>query len=303
MFFFLLPLTVFFGYIEYRLSQLPNSYKQKKQLFEQNAASTEVLVLGSSQALYGIDPGYFSHKGFNLANVSQTIYYDKRLTLSNLDKMKKLKLVILPIAEFSLYRQLQNDKIENWRDYFYYRFWHIRYKTLPVFTSKNYSYIALYTRDQAVKYLRSNFKQGAENAMEQNGYEKNDSAGHLFHISDSLGADRAAYHKSTYNKAEEAYVINDIDDLAAELSKRGIKLIFISLPVYRTYYDHCDRTDFEHCKGIIGNIAAKYSLKYYDYFTDNRFNIDDFADNDHLSFVGAAKLSKIIDSEIIRTNL
>src|SRR4051812_22574772 len=92
LFLFLLPLATGMFIVEYKLSSFQNSYNLKRTYFERQLDSVEVINVGSSQALYGINPAFFSYKTFNLANVSQTLFYDKRLVLSNLKKLPKLKL-------------------------------------------------------------------------------------------------------------------------------------------------------------------------------------------------------------------
>ncbi|HEY6161140.1 MAG TPA: hypothetical protein VI112_07950, partial [Bacteroidia bacterium] len=62
-FLFMTPILCWIGFVEYRLGEVRNSYNQKREFFERNLANTEVLVLGSSQALYGIDPDRFSIPG------------------------------------------------------------------------------------------------------------------------------------------------------------------------------------------------------------------------------------------------
>ena len=144
LFVFVLPLAIVYLFTENRLSKVANSYNQKMSLAEKKAKEVEVMVLGASTALYGIDPTYFSHIGFNLANVSQSIYYDKRLAIKYINKMPNLKLIIIPVSYFSFYLQIHDSK-EEWRDYFYYHFCGIEYKDLPIFDIKRYSYIDLYS--------------------------------------------------------------------------------------------------------------------------------------------------------------
>ena len=75
---FALPFLVFASYLEYRLAGVPTSYSQKRYYLESQKNEIEVLSLGSSHGM-GINPAYFSVKGYNLSNVSQDIYYDVSL--------------------------------------------------------------------------------------------------------------------------------------------------------------------------------------------------------------------------------
>lgn len=89
-----MPLVAVFLYIEIGLSKIPNGYNQKRKYFNKHCSTTEILFVGSSHELYGLNPEYFSYKGFNLPYAAQTQIYDRDLILLNLDKMKSLKLVI-----------------------------------------------------------------------------------------------------------------------------------------------------------------------------------------------------------------
>jgi len=130
--------------MEYGLGKIENSYTLKKEQLESKLDLIEVLVLGSSQAARGIDPFCFTMKGYNVANISQSLYYDTRITLTYLDKMPKLKYVIINISYFSLGYQLK-DCSELWRDYFYSQCWNIDYYELEKFDIKRYSKFFLYT--------------------------------------------------------------------------------------------------------------------------------------------------------------
>ena len=125
-FLFLFPLVFLFGYIEYNLrtQHFVSSYATKKYYFEQQLDSVETLVLGSSQTFNGVNPSCFTSKIFNLANVSQTLYYDKKLTLQYLPKLKKLNTVIISIGYCSFFYQM-SDIAENWREGFYDAYFNI----------------------------------------------------------------------------------------------------------------------------------------------------------------------------------
>ncbi len=112
------PLVLCLLLFEIGLSRVDNSYTFKKRLLHDQAHSIQVLVLGSSHAYYGINPDYFSLKGFNLANVSQPLRYDYALLERYAPKCPDLKVVIMAISDFSLGFRLA-DSGEYWRDSFY----------------------------------------------------------------------------------------------------------------------------------------------------------------------------------------
>src|SRR4051812_14907456 len=88
---FIVPWVIAWRVLEHKLSQIPNSYSKKRSYLEKQTDSIQVLLLGTSHTYHGVNPDYFSCYGFNLADYLQTIYYDKRLTLKNIDKMPRLQ--------------------------------------------------------------------------------------------------------------------------------------------------------------------------------------------------------------------
>lgn len=297
--YFLLPLVIFFSYMEYSLGRINNSYTYKKECLEKQMKSIEVLVLGSSQATYGINPDYFSLKGFNLSNISQTLFYDTQLTLSHVDKMPKLKYVVITLSYFSLGTQM-HDGIESWRDYYYSQFWDISYPELDQVDIKRYSKLFLYTPQMSLKYLENGFQTNLVDGFKSNGFVGLTSANPNTRISDSLGRKRAEFHTQSYKVKRFNENVRDLERLISQLQKRNITPIIITPPVLPTYYRHIDSTIVKKNSQAVAYITGKHHCRYFSYFTDSRFALPDFYDNDHLNSSGAEKFSKILTREIFK---
>ena len=111
----------------------------------------ETLILGSSQSLNAVNPSFLSKKAYNLANTSQSLYYDIALTEKYLDKMPKLKTVCVGIAYFSFFGEME-DTDEEWRTYYYRYFWDISCPHTEKLDARKYSLIALYGNFTALKF-------------------------------------------------------------------------------------------------------------------------------------------------------
>ena len=295
------PLLLFLFYLEYNLNKIPNSYNYKRECLETQLDSIEVLVLGSSQATYGINPEYFCLKGFNLSNVSQPLYYDTKLTLKYVDKMPKLKYVIINISYFSFGFQLI-DGGEQWRDYFYSQFWDIKYPELNLYDLKQYSKIFLYTPKFAISYFQKGFHENLAYGYKQNGYLVIDTTNNSLNISDSLGHRRVMLHDRSYRENRFKENQNYLELLVRELKKRNINTIIITPPVLSSYYKYVNNAKYKKNINVINSICTKYKCNYYNFFTDSRFIKRDFRDNDHLNFIGATKFSKILNNEVLKCN-
>jgi len=296
---FLLPLVLFFGIVELKLARLPNTYSQKKADFEKQLNDIQIIVLGPSHALHGIDPAYFSHKGYNLANASQTIFYDKEITLRYLDKLPALRLVIIPISYNSLYTQLQDSK-ESFRCWFYSKYWGIEYTGMSLLDLHRYSNIALYTPEKTLEFINKGFNVDLLEGLSPNGFLRYDTADCLKNISFLSGAKRVELYRRMMKEEHYTENVALLTELVSTLRKRNIQVCLITTPVFKTFAKYCEPGIFESNLAAIRDLCREHGCGYFNYFNDKRFTVTDFYDNDHLNFIGAARLSKVLDSEVVR---
>ena len=296
---YLFSLGIVFLLMEYRIGKVPNTYSYKRQCLEQQLDSIQVLVLGSSRSLYGIDPAYFTLHGFNLGNVSQSIYYDTHLTLKYLDQMPKLKYVLINLSYTSLGASL-GDGIEAWREYYYAQFWDITSPDLKQWDIKRYSKTYLYPINLLPELLVKGSKAGLINGMNRNGYSILDTTKNYMSISDSLGKERVVFNEKNYKAYHQAENIANLEGMLAALRKRNVQPVFIYPPALSTFYKYVSPTIEQENERMLRSICDKYNAGFYNYFRDSRFVERDFNDNDHLNFLGAAKFSKIINDEILK---
>jgi hypothetical protein len=289
---------VFICYFEYQLKAKPfvSSYAAKKYFLEQQLDSVEVIILGSSQTFNGVNPACFAKKTFNLANVSQTLYYDKRLALKYLPKLPKLNTVVINIGYFSFFYQLYDIK-ENWRDYYYNQHFGIKYYELNQFLLANYSAFSVYQPMHSAKLALNNFEDETTKEILPNGYQPKyiQEA-----INDSLGKERVDVHNTENYKNRRKEIEKDLEDFVKQLSEKNIQVVFLTTPVFSTYSKFCDKKVIEANNQFINLLCRKYNYNYLNFFEDKRFNKDDFFDNDHLKNNGAIKLSKIIKDTLIK---
>ena len=295
LFLFLLPLIIIFGYLEYELRTLPfvSSYATKKYFLEKQLDTIETLVLGSSQTFNGINPAFFLTNTFNLANVSQTIYYDKRLTLQYLPKLTKLKTVIINIAYFSFFYQMF-DIVEKWRDYYYLQHFGITYHQLKAFSLNNYSMFSVYEPKHALKLALNHYKDEKVKEILPNGYQPKYTQEI---INDSTCLQRIKLlNAENFGRRKE--IETDLDDFVKQLISKKINVVFLTTPVFTSYSKFCNRNIIDTNTNFINSLCSRYNCKYLNFFEDKRFTKEDFFDNDHLKNNGANKLSKMISDTL-----
>ncbi|MBS1773188.1 MAG: hypothetical protein JST82_10015 [Bacteroidetes bacterium] len=297
---FLAPLVACGIYMEVKLSQLPNTYSKKKTDFEKKMQDVNVLVLGTSHALHDINPQYFSYNGFNLANASQTLYYDKELVFRYIDSMPKLKVVMLTMNYYSFFAKL-SETHEAFRCFFYSTYWNIDEPGLPRWDMKRYSKIALYTPETSLGFAFKGFKVDLTQNLNALGYLAYDTVNNLKNISYKEGAKRVELYRRMMK--DEHLIENKtyLSDLVTTLRRRGVLVYIINTPVYKTFTRFCDPAVLEGNSATIKYICRIANCKYLDYSNDPRFDISDFYDNDHLNDRGATKFSLILDNEILKT--
>jgi hypothetical protein len=294
--FFFLPIIIVLGYLEVQLRShhFSSSYAAKKYFLEQQLYSVETLVLGSSESFNGIDPTYFSSKTFNLANVSQTLFYDKALTLNYVAQMPKLKNVIINISYFSFFYQLHDIK-EKWRDDYYKLYFDIDFPENKNFTINKYSYVAVYQLKHSIELAFNKFKDSSAIHILPNGYmpKWNQEL-----INNSTGLARVTIHHNEIFEDRRKEIEKSLEDFVQQLKRNNINIIFITTPVFKTYSKFCNPKIIEQNVEFIHHLSSTYQCKYLNYFTDSSFIKDDFFDNDHLNNSGAKKLSIKLNEEL-----
>jgi hypothetical protein len=297
LFVFLIPVIAVIALWEYGLSQIQNSYSLKRMQLETQAPKIEVLVLGPSHALRGVNPEYFSMKGYNAANIEQSLFYDTRITLKYLDKLSALKVVLIDISYTSLWHEVINAE-ESFRDYFYADYWGIRYPAIKWYDIHIYSKILLYGNTKAWQYALKGFNVNLVNGYSDNGWATKD--GEESPINDSAGYAFMRDHKKNFKEENLGHNIQYLNDLLKELKSRKIQAVFYSPPFTASSYKYMDANRLKTIDSVLHDLCTTYNCKWYDYHKDPRFFDSDFKNLGHLNQDGSTKFSKIINEEILK---
>lgn len=285
------------AYIEYNLSYVVNSYNKQRTHLERQLDSIEILVLGDSHASIGINPDSFVRKGFNLSNVGQDFYYDAQLMYKYLDRLKKLKTVIISVSDFSFWYRL-SDSPENFRVSLYNWFWDIPPES-PKFDWGQHSKILLYSPRASLQYTLQGFHVDLVPNRTASGWEPPTSEGYWRFVTNEMGENRSALRRSQVHKHNFEPNLATLTALVKNLDKRKIQMVFVIPPTHQTYYTYSNKEWHDETAVVITRLANQYHSKWFDYFKDDRFVTEDFYDPDHLNRLGAQKFSEILDRDII----
>jgi hypothetical protein len=294
-FLLLLPFGVILAIVEVRLRQIPNSYAATKSELDRKQAEIEILVTGASHAMSGVAPQVLDRPAFNIANGSQSLHYDTELVMKYAGSMPKLNLVIFAISYHSLEYKLSNS-IERWRAGFYKQVYGIPGEDGDGgFQLTDYSYIALYTPKEAFRQVLGSLG-GIEVNASADAIVKN-TAGE--EVSEDFGRHRVKLHEAQMRPIDIADNVAALERACLFLKQRGVAVVFITIPVHRTYYQRIDQANYQRMQETIKRVTEKYQVPYFNYLYDDRFNDDDFVNSDHLNDNGAYEFTRILNQDVV----
>jgi hypothetical protein len=294
----LLPAVIFGITLELLARDIPTSYSAKDHNLSKKKEKIEVLVLGSSHANFGINPEYFGREAFNISNTSQGLYQDYKVLLKYLPQCKKLKMVIVPISYFTLQSELAMSP-EAWRCSYYSVYMGVQANPSSTkFDLKNYS--ALFLWDGPLGVIKGIRKTNKLDINEY-GYQSPPKSKTIVEelINDKTGKERVGFHDKIMKKEIIESNVSVLNEIAKDLSMRNIKMVIVTPPVYKTYYENILQENYDLMTSTIDVIAEKHQIKIFNYFKDKRFEMNDFMDNDHLNEDGARKFSYILKNEVV----
>ena len=292
---FALLICIALALLEYYVrSQSINTYKYKNELILSRGNEAQVLILGNSHTYYGVNPALFPIKAFNLANVSQTLFYDNLLLRHYIQYLPDLRYVVIPISTNSLFEGLEASKADEIAPY-YKMYMGIDY--FSDFSHYNFEFANLSIFSDKIRNL----------LMKKNTLE-----------CDSLGmaldyplASKIEHWELFYSATVANHTPKDVSQMDFNIKNlksitdlcrvRGIKVFFITTPAWRSYYDNIKASQLTTTHSVMNTLTDSENVYYFDYLKDARFTYDDFHDVDHLDRRGADKFTKILIYDMVRT--
>ncbi len=297
---FLIALAPVVAFVEHGSNQVITSYSKKRQALEARAPELEVVITGPSGALHGVDPSRFQANALNLADVSQSIYYDTAIVQSHLSQLKKLRLLILVVGLFSFEMSL-GESPEYWRQFLYLHNWQIPLEVDGHSLDPRRRFASLLYPPWERVHAALGESPDLVPEIDQNGFavlavEKSD-------VTADNAAERAAYHAKIMRPDFIAANERRFAKLLQAAQGGKIAAAFVILPVHPLYLGRFDPAARAREHAVLARLAVQYGAKVFDYSGDARFKSDHFRDTDHLNAAGAEKISNILDSDVVRPAL
>ncbi len=270
-----------------------NNFTFKNQRIISEYDQIETLVFGDSHAFFGINPAYFTSNTFNIANVSQSLYFDELLLQKHIDSLPNLKNVILNISYFTL-SAVDNSLEDRWRRYFYQQQMDLNISSISVFDPNQYSLALVRRFDKSVDLFEEYIQNGTIVSCYKNGFGMQDET--------NIVPDKEKISELIAKKHEDHLFDFDVNKNRLQriidlCNKKGIDVFLIEMPVYKTYYSLLDTTKKEKINATLSKLEEKNKgVHYFDFSQEESFIDSDFRDADHLTNEGAEKFSKILNA-------
>ncbi|MDR0973178.1 MAG: DUF1574 domain-containing protein [Prevotellaceae bacterium] len=293
-FLFLLPIAVVVVIGEAVLRRISSDLSYKKEYLNAHASEIETLILGSSHSYFGIDPAYFSSNAFNAACVSQSPNYDFAILREYEQQLTQLKTIILPISYSTPWADLLQGG-DSFRVTYYRTLFGIRFPDV----SLKYNFYILSNTPKAnmsrvLTYLKGNSVQCSPLGWMT-----------TYHSSEAqdleeTGLTAAARHTRLHDALRQRIYeknVDFVDSIIGIAERHDARVLLFTPPAYSTYRKHVDSEQLRVMQETAERWAARSTnCTYVDLFADPRFVAGDYYDADHLSEIGAKKLSLLLDS-------
>lgn len=292
--FFAIPLLLIIVCAEIVFRNIPNNYQYKYTFLRDNCKDIEVLVLGSSLELDGINPNLFHRKAFNAAYYRQTPEVDRMWFDTFADSMHSLKVLIIPLSYFSLsYHHFNND-------FYYYHYKRdCNFTPCGMKTRQNFAVLSFPIKDVLKQSMNALFTKDYSNIyIDSSGWE----------------AFNGNFEKAPFREGCTASIIADNNgkcngsslctlpiykDIIRKCQSINIQVIIISTPLTRYYRSLCNYDRIINTQETGAQLEKQFSnVHYINLFESNIFVDSDFNDASHLNINGASKLTSIIDKYI-----
>jgi len=293
---FLVPVLAASILIEALLRHMPNDYRNKSQALK-HGENIEVLCLGSSHALYSVNPAYLEFKAYNAAFVAQSVDIDLKLLQHHLQDLPNLKVLMLPVTYITLAMKLE-DGPEVWRMKNYNLYHDHIFPSYAIDRNSELlgaPFHAIYYRLKDY-YIFGRSPLTCTSLGFGTNYKYEDRKD--LASTGKLTAERhTVKDKKDYRENEAS-----VESIIALCKARNVKVVLFTTPANRAYRDYLDRGQLNAALGFAQNLEKQNpgEVYYFNLFEDPDFVDGDYYDGDHLNDRGAAKFSRKLNSFLAR---
>ncbi len=291
--FFLIVIFIVWILIECFYRFTPNNYTEKHNRIQNNYTTAEILIFGNSHPFYGLNPKYFDQPAYNIANISQTIYFDKLLFDKHIGNFEKLEYVVLNI-EYTSLSQKNNTSEDVWRKYFYQAQMDLDVPFIPFYDLSQYSLASNRSLKNSWRTIKTYFKNKTLVECDENGWGTTYLAENNHQNLEELSKIITKKHED--NSMDFDKNINGITSMIKKCKDLDIKVLLVTMPVHQSYSEKINNEKAQAIFEVAEKLAYENSnTSYLNLFYNKTFSDEDFFDPDHLNDKGAQKCSKMVN--------
>jgi len=255
----------------------------KNNLLKSEKNFSEILILGNSHTFFGITPQILSYKAINIANKSRKLETDYYILKKNINFLKELKTVIVPISFYTLFA---NDLTEQEKR-LYYNFFELKEYNQGWF--KNSLLINEPFRELLNDIMFNNFKTILPNF----GWRAN-SESYVFN--EQIIKERVGEVDNRINNNEKiVFNLNILQNIIDLCDEKKVKLLIVLPPYHQDFYKYSKGKYQRKIMSCLNTLRLK-SSKILDCKKLEIKAPKYFENVDHLNVKGAILLTKKIDS-------
>lgn len=276
--------------IEYVVRSIPNPYKYKISLIEEQKKDVQLLVLGSSTAYNGINPSFFDIKTLNMALGGQGIMIDAFLVNRYLNQMPNLEAIILPVGYGTLFLPAVFGFPDGLMSY------HVYYEFEPdCFSIDNY--FEFFHRKSVRTKLERMIRGETPWFSDGMGFRGEKWVGDL----DAEDYIKGMTIEDNTDNLMDKTIKKNIKALRqiAELSeKANVKLVIVSIPFHKSFRDLASPKQWLFTDSIIDNVIKQYNNSLYLNYYSTDFSDTCYLNSTHLNVYGAELFTKMLAHDL-----
>ncbi len=302
---FALALLALCAGVETFLLTRANEFSYKCRYADRRAGSIETLVIGNSHALHAIDPQAMAPGVFNMATSGGNQYHSAALAERYIPRLPNLRRVVFTLSYNMQYDSFEHDCLiaprADRRVVDTYRCMYEKYMGIHPSGAVPYYYwpeLLHSSFDIKRRLLRRRggpppmWTQLGHFAVPATGKHRGWRLRKLPTIVD---------YRSPSAAQARAEGIANLRRIAKACASRGVRLIVITTPCYRTYTDRLTPRGLAEMRACVDTMRALCPrLEYHDYMRDPRFAADSlFYDASHMTHEGALLFSRTLQDEAL----
>ncbi|MBX0335493.1 hypothetical protein K3G39_19845 [Pontibacter sp. HSC-14F20] len=301
--YFPVPLIILLLVVELHIAYTANSFNVKAEFIQQNK-DVEAIFLGSSHSMDAINPEFLDFKAANLAYGGQDYQLDSALFFNYIKELPQIKYVFIEVDYHSLAKKNPVD---------FYRFsWYSFYHNIAFPETKLVDKYFLYQSNPQFfnqRLIRQLNPFSTDLQLNEFGFATNVSEGVFksLNYNDELIRKTAVErfkHKGGEYSSKQNYDYNErtISSVINYCLENNIVVFLLKTPLYPTYTERYEEERLNRRNMFIKRVLENESVILLDFEHDNRFQVKDFKNDDHLNSHGAKKLTLMLDSAVMDKN-